>query len=189
MQAAQRRASRIRRKLGAEKKIYDNVHGYIDVTKSEKLLIDTPIFQRLRRVAHLGLAHYVYPGATHSRFSHCLGSMHAMNRIATFLIDQGVLDFEDLEMLRLAALLHDVGHYPFSHVLEVTMRRTEGGEASHENLGEFILRETSIRDRVQEICDPKKIEALLRGQFPSAITFPVFSCVKSRCGQDRLFAA
>lgn len=171
MPAARRRAGRSRRKLGIEKKIYDNVHGYIDVTKNEQLLIDTPIFQRLRRVAHLGLAHYVYPGATHSRFSHCLGSLHAMNRIATSLIDQEILSFDDLEMLRLAALLHDVGHYPFSHVLEVTMKRMEGGEGSHENLGEFILRETSIRDKVQDICDPRKIEALLRGQFRRPLLF------------------
>src|SRR5439155_26953431 len=112
MPAARRRAGRIKRKLGFEKKIYDNVHGYVDITKNEKLLIDTPIFQRLRRIAHLGLAQYVYPGATHSRFSHCLGAMHAMNRIATSLIDQEILNFDDLEMLRLADLLHDIGHYP-----------------------------------------------------------------------------
>ena len=171
MPAARRRAGRIKRKLGFEKKIYDNVHGYVDITKNEKLLIDTPIFQRLRRIAQLGLAQYVYPGATHSRFSHCLGAMHAMNRIATSLIDQEILNFDDLEMLRLAALLHDIGHYPFSHVLEVTMRRTAGEEGSHENLGEFILRETSIRDRVLDICDPRKIEALLRGQFRRPLLF------------------
>ncbi len=171
MPAARRRAGRVRRKLGIAKKIYDNVHGYIDITKNERLLIDTPIFQRLRRIAHLGLAHYVYPGSTHSRFSHCLGSMHVMHRVATSLIDEEILSFDDLEMLRLAALLHDVGHYPFSHVLEATMKRVHGEEGSHENLGEFIIRETSIREKVNATCDPKKIEALLRGQFRRPLLF------------------
>ena len=153
------------KKFGFSKKIYDNVHGYIGITEFERLIIDTPVFQRLRRVRHLGLADFVYPGATHSRFSHCLGSLHVMQKICLPLIELGVLDYDDLSVLRLSALLHDVGHYPFSHVIEVTMRRLDGDDAKHERLGEFLLRKTSIRAIVRKVCDPKIISAILRHEY------------------------
>ncbi len=169
MRGAQPRARRsedkARKKLRFTKKIYDNVHGYIDLTENERLLIDSYLFQRLRRIAHLGLADFVYPGATHSRFSHSIGSMFVMTKIAVPLIEQGVLDYEDLEVLRIAALFHDVGHYPFSHVIEGTMKRLNKEEASHESLGVFLLHNTSLEKNIRKVCDPEKIGAILKGNF------------------------
>src|SRR5947199_2645229 len=136
---ASRKLENIRKRLNFSKKIYDNVHGYIDITEEERLLIDSPIFQRLRRISHLGLADFVYPGATQSRFSHSIGSLHVMTKIALSLVEDDIINYEDLSELRLAALLHDVGHYPFSHVLEGTMKNIDGDAAKHEQVGVFLL--------------------------------------------------
>src|SRR5262247_3777182 len=83
-------------------------------------LIDTPAFQRLRYVRQLGLAFLVYPGATHTRFEHALGTYHLARRAISILDDSGALagvSREAYQLVRVAALLHDVGHYPFSHAL------------------------------------------------------------------------
>jgi HD superfamily phosphohydrolase len=156
---------KIRKKLNISKKIYDNVHGYIDITEEERLLIDSPVFQRLRRISHLGLADFVYPGATQSRFSHSIGSLHVMTKIALALIDDEIINYEDLSELRVAALLHDVGHYPFSHVLEGTMKNIDGEAAKHEQLGVFLAKETSLKDSIGRICNPEDIVAILEGKF------------------------
>src|SRR5512135_389320 len=83
-------------------------------------LIDTPAFQRLRYVRQLGLAYLVYPGATHSRFEHALGAYHLARSTLMLLAETdssyAISDTEQ-RIVRAAALLHDVGHYPFSHAL------------------------------------------------------------------------
>ncbi|MEO5376493.1 MAG: HD domain-containing protein [Magnetococcus sp. DMHC-6] len=83
-------------------------------------LIDTPQMQRLRRIRQLGPACLIYPTAEHSRFSHSLGVMHLTGRILSALSQEGALDLTPMAMLQIkvAALLHDVGHGPFSHVFE-----------------------------------------------------------------------
>src|SRR5713101_4614704 len=81
-------------------------------------LIDAPEFQRLRRIKQLGLGLYTYQGAEHSRFTHSLGALHLMTRILEQLSDRSNIDPEDRVAARAAALLHDVGHGPFSHAME-----------------------------------------------------------------------
>src|SRR5688500_20371565 len=80
-------------------------------------LIDTDIFQRLRYVRQLGLAYLVYPGATHTRFEHAVGTYHLARGTLAMMAEREVLggaDWEEQAVIRAAALLHDVGHYPFS---------------------------------------------------------------------------
>lgn len=102
-----------------EKRISDPVHGNIGLSKVELRVISTRSFQRLRNVKHLGLVDYVFPGATYARFSHCLGACHLTGRILEALRQNGVkVEEEEVQPYRMAALLHDIGHYPFSHVLE-----------------------------------------------------------------------
>src|SRR5438445_13599622 len=84
-------------------------------------LIDTPEFQRLRRIKQLGLGLYTYQGAEHSRFTHSLGALHLMTRILNRLEQTYEIAFEDRTAVRAAALLHDVGHAPFSHAMEKTL--------------------------------------------------------------------
>ena len=98
-------------------------------------VLDTPAFQRLRYVRQLGHAFLVYPGATHTRFEHAIGAYHLARRAIAQLAEAGAApDAATARTLRLAALLHDVGHYPFSHALE------EAGLPSHEILAEQHLR-------------------------------------------------
>lgn len=97
------------------REIRDPVHGFIHRTPLEEEIIDTPLFQRLRRIKQLALASMVYPGALHTRFDHSLGVMHLADRLSERLLDD---DRETKRIMRLAALLHDVGHGPFSHVSE-----------------------------------------------------------------------
>src|ERR1044072_1411769 len=102
----------------------DPVHNIIplrdDTTEGQLMirLVDTPEFQRLRRIKQLGLGLYTYQGAEHSRFTHSLGAMHLMTRILTQLEDRHSIDEEERATVRAAALLHDVGHGPFSHAME-----------------------------------------------------------------------
>src|SRR6266852_3625301 len=81
-------------------------------------LIDTPEFQRLRRIKQLGLGLYTYQGAEHSRFTHCLGALYLIKRILDRLGDNNQISVEDRAAAQAAALLHDVGHGPFSHAME-----------------------------------------------------------------------
>lgn len=107
-------------------KIYDSVHGFIHFNELESALIDTELFQRLHYIHQLGISYMIYPGATHTRFEHSLGTMH----IATQIFDQ--IGREDKEywrqMVRLAALCHDLGHLPFSHVAERALLGPHGHE-------------------------------------------------------------
>ena len=99
-------------------------------------LIDTDIFQRLRYVRQLGLAYLVYPGATHSRFEHAVGAYHLARATVAMMAERDVLDgagAEEQAIVRAAALLHDVGHYPFSHALE------EIGQLHHEDVARPLI--------------------------------------------------
>src|SRR5687768_13762152 len=104
-----------------EKVFRDPVHANISVTHEAVLdVIDSPEFQRLRRIHQLGMCHTVYHGAEHSRFQHSLGAMWLMHRILRQWRERGLADIAPSLQLSatLAAMLHDVGHGPFSHALE-----------------------------------------------------------------------
>ncbi len=88
-----------------------------------------------------------------------------MHKLCLPLIDLGVLTYDDIAALRLAALLHDVGHYPFSHVTEITMRRLYGEQARHEMIGEFLLRFTTLRRAVGKVCNPDTIRSIMRHDY------------------------
>ncbi len=92
------------------------VTGSVSISPLEAAITDTTVFQRLRKIRQLGGTYIVYPGANHSRFEHCLGAMGMADRICS-AVGSGITD-EDREVIRLAALLHDIGHLPFGHTLE-----------------------------------------------------------------------
>lgn len=96
--------------------VVDSIHGDIRLTPTERRVIDTGSFQRLRRIKQLQMGHLTYPNATHTRFAHSLGTLGIMERVVQL---PGLsLEKHEREDLRLAALLHDVGHYPYSHLVE-----------------------------------------------------------------------
>ncbi len=97
----------------------DPIHGFIQRDSLEKEIIDTRIFQRLRRLRQLAMASLVYPGALHTRFDHSIGALH----IARELSERLVRNENHQRIVRLAALLHDIGHGPFSHVSEPILQK------------------------------------------------------------------
>lgn len=102
------------------KTIHDNVHGNIQLTEVEFNVIQSLAFQRLRNIKQLGLSDYVFPGAIHNRFSHSLGVMHIADMMVVSLQKKGQFLHNDKvrEKCRMAGLLHDIGHYPWSHIIE-----------------------------------------------------------------------
>jgi HD superfamily phosphohydrolase len=125
--------------------ITDPVHRYISFSAVERDLIDTSVFQRLRRIRQLAGAHLVYPSAQHSRFEHSLGTMHVAGYAGESLLRKGFIDNEDnLQELRLAALLHDVGHGPFSHLFEEVLESK--CKMTHEDIGKKVILESEIGD-------------------------------------------
>jgi HD superfamily phosphohydrolase len=116
--------------------IRDPLHNNIRLDPLAQALIETPEFQRLRYVRQLGLAFLVYPGATHTRFEHALGTYHLARRTLALLREQDGLDRvaeDDARIVVAAALLHDIGHYPFSHALE------EIGAIHHEEIAASLV--------------------------------------------------
>jgi len=108
-------------------KIYDSVHGFIHFGSLETALIDCEAFQRLHYLRQLGMAYLIYPGGTHTRFEHSLGTMY----LATLIFDELASEEERpfwRQMVRFAALCHDLGHLPFSHVAEKRLLKEGGHE-------------------------------------------------------------
>ncbi|HZT35578.1 MAG TPA: HD domain-containing protein, partial [Nitrososphaera sp.] len=144
--------------------IADPIHRYIKFSQAELDVIDFRIFQRLRRIRQLAGAHLVYPGAQHSRFEHSLGAMHLAGMAGETLLGKGYIDdAEVVEELRLAALLHDIGHGPFSHlfeeVLEIRCKTT------HEEIGRRIILQSEISDVLRRHGHaPERIASLSFGQ-------------------------
>ena len=123
--------------------IIDPIHDFIRVYDHELEIIDNPIFQRLRRIRQLSGAHLTYPAAQHTRFEHSLGVMHIASQAGQALKEKEILKSDDIETLRLAGLLHDIGHGPFSHLFEEIIQQKK---ISHEDFGKHLILKSEIGD-------------------------------------------
>lgn len=143
-------------------------------------LIDTREFQRLRHIRQLGLAHYTYQGAEHSRFTHCLGVMHLMTRVLNRFGEKYPISAEARVVARVAAMLHDLGHWPFSHVMEKVLHQ------SHESWTVKIIAEPDTQvHQLLAAFDPSlpdKVVAAIENKYR-----PAFVCqlVSSQLDVDR----
>lgn len=137
--------------LKAIKHILDPIYGPIPLTPLELKIISEPIFQRLRNITQLSLASLVFPGATHNRFQHSLGTLHVMDKLLYNLKIENKLsqNIDDeariIQKMRVAALLHDCGHLPFSHTFE-----NIDNQINHEKIGKYIIEKTKINEILQD---------------------------------------
>ncbi len=147
---------------GPRRRIFrDPIHGYIVISPREweflGPLIDSPEFQRLRRILQLGTTRFTYHGAEHSRFGHCMGTMWIMRNLILRFREDGLEISTDIERDAIAAaLLHDIGHGPFSHVFEQLTER----KFDHEGMTKRLILETALRDR---LSNPSGVTKLLEG--------------------------
>jgi HD superfamily phosphohydrolase len=165
----------------------DPVHNIIrlrtDTDEGELMmrLIDTPEFQRLRRIKQLGLGLYTYQGAEHSRFTHSLGAFHLMSRVLDRLSEKHELNAQDRAAARAAALLHDVGHGSFSHVMEKVL----GFHHEKWTVEVVLSEETEIGQLLRAYSSslPQKVAAIIEGNFqPAALA----QLVSSQLDVDRM---
>ncbi len=183
--------------------IFDVMYGFIPVTEWEEKIINSPFFQRLRWIKQLGFANYIFPGAEHNRFAHVIGVMHSMDQMVRSL---GIAVSDDElfnprsrseaamlhKSLRIAALLHDLGTFPFSHAVENAYtrhgnasrseRKAKGGKTkiakeltnNHEHLGAFIIKNTPYKGGLTQILeeyglDVQMISKIIKGESPYLI--------------------
>ena len=155
----------------------DPVYGFISIRHAFILeLIDHPWFQRLRRIAQLGLSHLVYPGALHNRFQHAIGAMHLMqNAVDELRLKGNVITDEEEVSLLCAILLHDIGHGPFSHALEYTI----ASEVHHERISSLMM------NRLNEHFNGKLTMAIaiFNNEYPKKF---LHQLVSSQLDMDRL---
>ncbi len=153
--------------------IRDPVLGFIHPRDRELEIINAPVMQRLRRIKQLAMAHLLYPGATHTRFEHSLGVFHIASRMA-HKIPPLAKNEDKSQLVRFAALLHDIGHGPFSHVSDVTLERLSsdtlppGKARPHEKIAAKIL-EANADEELQRVLSAKErtgIISLLTGINP-----------------------
>ena len=138
--------------------IRDEIHRDIFVPARIARLIDTREFQRLRNIQQLATCHYVFPAATHNRFSHSLGAYHLARVLCDHLseVQPGIISEEDSELVSIAALLHDVGHPPFSHLLEND--KVFATYHNHEDWGKMLLesKDTEIGIAIREVLSEER---------------------------------
>lgn len=167
------------------------IHGSVPLNRRELALIDSPYFQRLRRISQLGFTSFVFPGAVHTRFSHSVGAMHLAGRVFDQLIRNQYHPLTDYyrpdqleyyrQIIRFSALLHDIGHPPFSHAAEILLPSIHSLEipeflrpkadrpSTHEDFSHMIIYHLARGNQLlneEEAFDI--ISILLKKQKPSA---------------------
>jgi len=160
-----------------QKIINDPVYGFITIPDALTFdILEHPYFQRMRRIKQLGLTHYTYPSAQHTRFQHALGAMHLMGMAIGVLRSKGiVINEEEAQGLHLAILLHDIGHGPFSHTLEQSIVR----DLPHESISEMFLTELNRQfDGRLDLAN-----AIFKNSYPKKF---MHQLVSSQLDMDRL---
>lgn len=134
--------------------IRDSVHGNLSLNEFEIKVLDSPEVQRLRRIKQLGFISLIYPGANHSRFEHSIGAMFLGSKLADHL----ELSDSHKKLVRISALLHDIGHGPFSHVSEAVL------DVSHEELTAKVIKDTHLNEIISEEFNINDIISIINGE-------------------------
>ena len=157
--------------------INDPVFGFIKIPRGLLYgIVEHPLFQRLNRINQLGLASVVYPGARHTRFQHSLGAFHLMSEAVLSLQQKGIFIFDaEAEAVQAAILMHDIGHAPFSHVLEDTLIHG----ISHEDISLMMMDEINNHFN----CQLNLAIKIFKGDYPKNFLHQLIS---SQLDMDRL---
>jgi HD superfamily phosphohydrolase len=163
--------------------IKDPIYGYLRLTETEKKILDTRPVQRLRRIRQLSGAEYVYPAATHTRFEHVLGATYLAGVVAENL--PAKLDESEKKALKVAALLHDVGHAPFSHLFEPLLQKYVG--KTHEDMSTSIILNSELSGVLQqEGLDPNLVSRLSVGRFSDPKRAYLDQIIRSSVDVDKM---
>lgn len=154
--------------------IKDPIHGFIELNEIEKEIIDSLVFQRLRNIKQLATAYLVYPGATHTRFSHSLGTLFLASKMA----EHFSLDESENLIVRVCALLHDVGHFPFSHDSELVLSKYVG---THEENAKRKIEKSELKDILLKFFSKTEVSKI--SNFNS---LKLFDLISSDIGADRM---
>lgn len=125
------------------KQIKDCIYGFVDVPKCCVPILNHPLFQRLRRIKQLGSVHFVFPGATHTRFEHSLGVMHlAGEAVDAIIAVGGSISAREKELVQIAGLTHDLGHLAYSHLMDKVLKEVpiDGVPPDHEDRSIELLK-------------------------------------------------
>jgi HD superfamily phosphohydrolase len=176
--------------------LYDVLYGFVPITEWEEEIINSPFFQRLRWIKQLSFANYIFPGAEHNRFGHTIGVMHSMEQMLRALglavTEKELFDVKATnsaamlhKSLRIAALMHDIGTFPFSHTVEYgyirhghddrrVAKHSKNLINNHEHLGAFIIKNTRYEGGITRILekygfDVQMISKIIKGESPYAV--------------------
>ena len=148
------------------KAIFVPPFGQVDVT-DVLLVIDHPLFQKLRHRTHLGFVSHVYPCATHTRFSHSLAVYEVCKKITSHLLERNMLTQEQAKNSNMAALLHDLGHGPFSHLIEPLMAKSNTRFSNHKIRTRELLDDPSLRQAIEQArCEPSWVQKIAAKEDP-----------------------
>ncbi|MFA5364669.1 MAG: HD domain-containing protein [Candidatus Bathyarchaeia archaeon] len=143
--------------------IKDPVHGYVYVTQTEKPLIDSYPVQRLHRLRQLAGSEFVYSGANHTRFEHSIGVMHLAGKLTDNQNLAELLSEDEIQLIRMASLLHDVGHGPFSHVFEHLLAKFLN--KNHEDMTRWLIETSELKDIINDVgYNPSDVAKLAVGE-------------------------
>lgn len=148
--------------------IRDPIHEEVGLTALENRIMDTPMFQRMKWISQLSGVKQVYPSGVHNRFAHSLGVMHIAGMYGEKLFRGREDDERDIQLMRLAAMLHDIGHGPYSHQFDDTVYQTvyPGARHGHDHHRNRIITETEMGDMIRENFDPKEVMKVWDGGLP-----------------------
>ena len=161
------------------------IHGFIGLTELEMKIINSSAYQRLRRIKQLSGGHFVYPTAEHTRFGHMIGAMYLAGLSGSRLFTKLNLGDDALQEVRVAGLLHDLGHGPFSHVFEEALIEKRG--MNHEDVTEWLIKDSEIGELLEDGgVSKKRVADLVRGRRRKKIDAVASGIVAGQVDVDKM---